>query len=159
MPVVLESRGHDLHEAMPESAAILLYVSTGQGVQIPGLLSFLYWPAVHMVHDKAPSGPVYPELHLQSFLPVLPAPEFCVLWQSSQTLAALPEYLPCRQVIHSLCSFDAMIAFAVPAGHERQFSCKVLMVPCAYLPRTHDIHCDRLSAPVSSRNLPVYATE
>jgi len=159
LPVVLERSGHDLHEAMPESAAILLYVSTGQAVQIPGLLPFLYWPAGHIVHDAAPSTPVYPVLHLQSLLSILPAPEFCVLWHDSHTFAALPEYVPCGQVAHSLCSFDAMIAFALPAGHERQFACNVLMVPSAYLPRTHDLHCDRLSAPVSSRNLPVYATQ
>ena len=159
VPVVFDIAGHGLHAARPESAAILLYVCIGQGVQIPGLLPLLYLPAVHVVHDEAPSGPVYPGLHLQSLFWILPAAEFCVLWHASQATAAPTEYLPCRQVTQSLCSFDARIAFAVPGGHERQLVCNVLMLPCAYLPRTQEIHCDTLSAPVPSRYLPVYATE
>ncbi len=61
--------GHSVHDKLPERAAYVPALQVSQAA-LPNRA--LYVPALHGVHVP-PSGPVYPELHLQSVTYLLPS--------------------------------------------------------------------------------------
>jgi hypothetical protein len=99
------------------AAVAVLYLPCEHSVQAAEPFVSLKLPAIHAAHS-APSGPMYPLLHVQFNRMLLPAPEYVCAGQSlhvASNIAPVPvEYLPCEHCEHG---DDPFTSLKEPATH------------------------------------------
>jgi hypothetical protein len=84
----------------------------------------LYFPATHPVHT-APSGPVYPALHLHFVIAPLPSTDCVYIGQPTHVLlvaATTVEYVSATQLVHTAEPLVVLYVPATQAAHGRFFS-------------------------------------
>jgi hypothetical protein len=113
--------GHALHVDSEIPAVAVLYLPREHSVQAVDPFTSLYDPVMHAV-QVAPSGPVYPLLHVQLVSTLLPAPEYVcaghALHVDSKCSPVSVEYFPCGQRVHAEEPFTSLYVPATHASHS-----------------------------------------
>jgi len=120
-PLVVENDGHDWHVLLDTAASVLLYVSAKQNSQSADPVLALYFPATHPKHaPPVPLFPVYPALHAQSVISLLPRGDPVLLAHSRQTLdnvaLTVVEYVLIPQSVQMA---EPLAVLYLPATHPK----------------------------------------
>jgi hypothetical protein len=124
MPVtalVVENNGHDWHVLIDTAAGKLLYLSAKQTSHAADPVLALYFPATHPVHAvPLPPFPVYPALHAQAVIALLPRGDPVLEAHVRQTLdnvaLTVVEYSLTAQSVQMA---EPMAVLYLPATHPK----------------------------------------
>ena len=143
------------------------YLPREHSVQAVDPFTSLYVPAMHAA-QVAPSGPVYPLLHVQLVSTLLPAPEYVcaghALHVDSEMLPVAVEYFPCEHRVHAAEPFTSLYVPATHASHSTpsapvypllhvQLVSTLLPAP-EYVCAGHALHVDSELLPVAVEYFP-----
>ena len=128
-------------------------------------MTSLYVPATHAAHAN-PSGPVYPMLHVQLVMSLLPLPEYVCAGQALHVASDVSPvsvlYLPCR---HREQGAEPFSSLYLPLAQALQFCPSGAVYPALHMQTLlplkasacmgHAVHVVSAASPVSALYLPL----